>query len=297
MATDAAKVEILYLKSLGITTAQSGVSAGGQPSLGEVSRVGVLPSQVFVSAVPSTAPTDMVKADPQPANADVDIGAGDLYGRYASSSSPWVARYWRMNLKLSIAGAAPAYWTNSATIGTGVGNLLTRCIPGTLDAAGGYAPRVYVGRTFVPSASPTSPWILDYDGGVLRFPSGLGGADPASAVTITFWRYEGQVLSEVTLGATTSIAAIVDIGSAGTAVALTVPQAGKILSVLADTAAYDLTLPVAGLSVGSVFMMSLRPESTYAVTVKTGGGATLATLSVIAPRLGLVWTGTAWRSF
>ena len=167
--TDSQKLELLYKKYLGYPDAYPGtlpsVEAPGSARQKVFSSL-----QILSQTVPSTAPS-VLTVD------NTFIGGSNI--RYTNTTYPYIVKYDRLPLTSVKPNTSFTYSYS------GLPNLLTNVIPTNFDALGSYVIYVYLNTIQI---SPDK-WVLDVDAGYITF----FDANVTDPVTISFWRYEGEV--------------------------------------------------------------------------------------------------------
>ena len=177
------KLDFLFKKTLG-TPAALGTSYSSAAEAAGSSKSKIIKNLVINQEIPSAAPsTDLSMVD----ISYTLIPSGNNYDtKQVSTTYPYIAKY---TLKLKAASTGFSYYYNDPAAGK---NLLDSVIPFNFDPKGTYSYDVKLDGTTVPGSGTdsagTKSWILDTDSGYLYFPNSDAGS---SAITITFWRYEG----------------------------------------------------------------------------------------------------------
>jgi hypothetical protein len=201
------KLDFLFKKTLG-TPAALGTSYSSAAEAAGSSKSKIIKNLVINQEIPSAAPsTDLSMVDisntliPSGNNSDT---------KQISTTYPYIAKY---TLKLKAASTGFSYYYNDPAAGK---NLLDSVIPFNFDPKGSYAYDVKLDGTTVPGSGTdsagTKSWILDTDSGYLYFPNSDAGS---SAITITFWRYEGTYGVGSSSGGSSSGAVTGDLSSNG----------------------------------------------------------------------------------
>lgn len=171
-----AQLDMLFKKQFGVVDAHPMAPFSVEPVVS--SRPSVMADQqLWAQSVPTTAPTDLVSAT----FTNPGVAGGT---KQTSTAKSYIAKYTGCALATGVNGTSSgvSYTFSGAT------NYLTDVIPFNYDPMGGYTVSVSVGGINTLMTDATNPWVLDADAGYLIF---LGSAAISTAVTITYWRYEG----------------------------------------------------------------------------------------------------------
>ena len=174
------------------------------------SRPFILTNQLYSQTIPIPTPFDLGSTGP------VIVGATTYGGSKQSSlSTPYLVRYNNVtlsneNLAQSGDGGALTYWfvgANFANAGSQAlqvtYNILNQGIPTNLDPNAGYQAAVFVDGNAYNFGNAQYPWTYNVNSGIVLFTGSAvypGSGSPfnnlpmaSSAVTMTFWRYEGAI--------------------------------------------------------------------------------------------------------
>lgn len=170
-----AQLGMLFKKQFGVVNANPGASFSAEPAVSSRPSV-IADQQLWSQSVPTTAPTSLTSS--------TFSNPGGAGTKQTSIAYSHIAKYSGCVLATGVKGTSSGVSYTFA----GATNYLTDVIPFNYDPEGGYAVSVSVGGINTLMTDATNPWVLDADAGYLIF---LGATKILTAVTITYWRYEG----------------------------------------------------------------------------------------------------------